>query len=93
MSGILLRSLVRSKLIFPRIPFHRQNTYTVNADGSLTIHVSQMPPNPALFAPGPAILHVVVDGVPSVGQAIIVGGGFIGQQNIQNAAALPPNKG
>ena len=52
-----------------------------------------MPPNPAFFAPGPAILHVVVDGVPSVGQAIIVGGGFIGQQNIQNAAALPPNKG
>ena len=71
----------------------RQNTYTVNGDGSLTLHVSQMPPNPALFAPGPAVLHVVVNGVPSIGKPIMVGGGFIGQQQVENAAPLPPNKG
>ena len=29
-------------------------SYTVNDDGSATLYVSQMPPNPALFAPGPA---------------------------------------
>lgn len=38
------------------------------------------------------MLHVVVDGVPSVANAIVVGGGFIGQQNVQGATALPPNK-
>ena len=73
--------------------FHRQNTYTVNGDGSLTLHISQMPPNPALFAPGPAVLHVVVNGVPSIGKVILVGGGFIGRQNVQEAAVLPPNQG
>ena len=52
-----------------------------------------MPPNPALFAPGPAVLHVVVNGVPSIGKAIMVGGGFIGRQNVQEAAVLPPNQG
>jgi len=52
-----------------------------------------MPPNPAVFAPGPAVLYVVVNGVPSIGEAIMVGGGFIGQQNVQEAAALPPNQG
>jgi len=70
-----------------------QNTYAVNADGSLTLHVSQMPPNPALFAPGPAVLYVVVNGVPSVGKSIVVGDGLIGQQKVQDAAALPPNQG
>ena len=72
---------------------HRQNTYTINGDGSLTLHISQMPPNPALFAPGPAVLHVVVNGVPSIGKSIMVGGGFIGQQPLEKAAPLPPNKG
>jgi len=52
-----------------------------------------MPPNPALFAPGPAVLHVVVNGVPSIGKSIMVGGGFIGQQQVEKAAPLPPNKG
>lgn len=37
------------------------NTYTGNEDGSATLHVSQMPPNAAILAPGPACelkLHV-----------------------------------
>jgi len=31
-------------------------SYTGNADGSGVLHVSQIPPNPALFAPGPACM-------------------------------------
>ena len=31
-----------------------ENSYTVNNDGSATLHVSQLPPNPAIFQPGPA---------------------------------------
>lgn len=30
------------------------STYTGNPDGSATLHVSQLPPNPAVLAPGPA---------------------------------------
>jgi len=41
------------------------NTYTVNSDGSYVLHVSQVPPNPNLLTPGPALLFVVVDGIPS----------------------------
>lgn len=34
------------------------NSYTGNADGSATLHVSQLAPNAALFVPGPALLYV-----------------------------------
>lgn len=30
------------------------STYTGNSDGSAVLHVSQAPPNPAIFPPGPA---------------------------------------
>ena len=30
-----------------------ENSYTVNDDGTTVLHVSQMPPNPAILAPGP----------------------------------------
>ncbi len=29
-------------------------SYTGNKDGSAVLHVSQMPPNPSIFPPGPA---------------------------------------
>lgn len=32
------------------------NTYTGAKDGSAVIHVSQLPPNPSLLVPGPALL-------------------------------------
>ncbi|KAH9892649.1 DUF1929-domain-containing protein [Cubamyces lactineus] len=68
------------------------STYTGNADGSGVLHVSQVPPNPALFAPGPALLFVVVNGVPSVGVQVMVGSGQIGEQPTNAAVALPdPN--
>ena len=65
------------------------NTYTVNKDGSYTLHVSQMPPNPNLFQPGPALVFVVVNGIPSNGTYVIVGNGQIGTQPTSPAAPLP----
>lgn len=34
------------------------HTYTGNANGSAVLHVSQLPPNPSLFVPGPALMSV-----------------------------------
>jgi hypothetical protein len=39
-----------------------------------------MPPNPAIFAPGPALLFVVVKGVPSIGVHVMIGSGHIEEQ-------------
>ncbi|KAI6026543.1 glyoxal oxidase [Pisolithus microcarpus] len=41
------------------------NTFTVNSDGSYVLHVAQAPPSPNIFQPGPALLFVVVNGIPS----------------------------
>ncbi|KAG8909543.1 hypothetical protein FRC01_006866 [Tulasnella sp. 417] len=65
------------------------NTYTLNKDGSATLHVSQMPPNPSLFAPGPAWMYVVVNGVPSIGKMVMVGSGKIEVQKTLAATVLP----
>jgi hypothetical protein len=67
------------------------NTYTVNSDGSITLHVAQAPPNPALFTPGPALFFVVVNGIPSNGTMLIVGSGQIGTQPTSTASVLPAN--
>lgn len=67
------------------------NTYTVNSDGSITLHVAQAPPNPALLTPGPALLFVVVDGIPSNGTMVIVGSGQIGTQPTSATSVLPSN--
>ncbi|KAJ3766035.1 hypothetical protein FB446DRAFT_417507, partial [Lentinula raphanica] len=34
-------------------------TYTVNSNGTIVMHTSQMPPNPNIFQPGPAMVFVV----------------------------------
>jgi hypothetical protein len=65
------------------------NTYTVNSDGSLVLHTAQAPPNPNVLTPGPALLFVVVGGVPSNGTMVIVGSGKQEQQPTAAAAALP----
>ncbi|KZP16526.1 copper radical oxidase [Athelia psychrophila] len=67
------------------------SSYTGNADGSGTLHVAQLPPDAAILASGPALLFVVVDGVPSVAQMIMVGNGKIGKQPTLSAATLPSN--
>jgi len=67
------------------------NTYTVNQDGSITLHVAQLPPNSNLFQPGPAFLFVNVMGIPSNGTYLIVGNGQIGTQPTAGASVLPGN--
>ena len=67
------------------------NTYTVNQDGSFTLHVAQLPPNPNIFQPGPALLFVNVNGIPSNGTLVIVGNGQIMEQPTAPASTLPPS--
>jgi hypothetical protein len=68
-----------------------RNTYTVNKDGSIVLHVAQMEPNPNLFQPGPALLFVVVNGTPSNGTYVIIGSGAVEAQSTAAAAQLPAN--
>jgi hypothetical protein len=62
--------------------------------GNATLHVSQLPgnPGPTLFQPGPAMMFLVVEGVPSMGQWVMVGNGQLGTQTTQSNAALPSNQ-
>ncbi|BGP45591.1 hypothetical protein JCM10450v2_001410 [Rhodotorula kratochvilovae] len=69
------------------------STYTANSDGSAVLHVAQLPPNPAILVPGPALLFVVVNGVPSQGVWVTVGNGKLGAQPVAAAAALPVSSG
>lgn len=68
------------------------NTFSVNDNGNITLHVAQPPPNPALFPPGPCILFVVTHGVPSMGKMLIVGNGEISIQPTLDASVLPPSQ-
>lgn len=65
------------------------SSYTGFQNNTGILHVAQLPPNPAILVPGPALLFVVVNGVPSVGVQIMVGSGQIGTQQILQAANLP----
>ncbi|EIW83558.1 hypothetical protein CONPUDRAFT_89269 [Coniophora puteana RWD-64-598 SS2] len=68
------------------------STYSVNADGSFVLHVAQVPPNPALLTPGPALLFTVVNGIPSNGTMVLVGNGQIATQPTEAVAALPASQ-
>ena len=66
------------------------STYSgFTSSNSGVLHVSQMPPNAAIFAPGPAFIFVVVKDVPSVGIPVMVGSGQLGAQQILPVAQLP----
>jgi hypothetical protein len=65
------------------------NTFTVNGDGSITLHVAQAPPNPNLMTPGPAMLFVNINGVPSNATMVIVGNGQLGPQPTAPPSVLP----
>ncbi|KAK4703171.1 hypothetical protein P7C70_g3046, partial [Phenoliferia sp. Uapishka_3] len=65
------------------------NTFTGAADGSAVIHVSQLAPNPSILVPGPALLFVVVNGVPSIGKMVMVGSGQLGTQPKSKVVKLP----
>ncbi|KAN0060686.1 hypothetical protein ACQY0O_007344 [Thecaphora frezii] len=70
------------------------STYTANQDGTVggTLHISNMPPNSNIFQPGPAMAFLVVNGIPSRGQHILVGTGQLGDQNVSPVAALPDSQ-
>jgi Domain of unknown function (DUF1929) len=67
------------------------NTYTVQSNGSIQFHVSQMPPNANIFQPGPALLFVTINGIPSTGAYVTVGSGRIEQQVLGAVSPLPPS--
>ena len=67
------------------------STYTVNNDGSIVYHVSQMPPNANIFQPGPAFVYVTVNGIPSNGSYVIVGSGKVETQTMNSVDTLPPS--
>ncbi|QRW26896.1 glyoxal oxidase [Rhizoctonia solani] len=66
-----------------------ETSYTGNEDGSGVLHVSQLPPNPAILVPGPALVFVTVNGVPSVGIHMMVGSGQLGKQTVSAVQPLP----
>ncbi len=66
-------------------------TYTVESNGTIILHTAQLPPNPNLFQPGPAILFVTINGIPSNGTFVIIGNGQFGDQSSSAVAALPTN--
>ncbi|TYJ51663.1 hypothetical protein B9479_007751 [Cryptococcus floricola] len=69
-----------------------ETSYTIDKNtGNTTLHVSQLPgdPGPTIFQPGPAMIFIVVDGVPSVGEFLMVGNGQLGDQTTSTNAALP----
>ncbi|KAA1477801.1 DUF1929-domain-containing protein [Dentipellis sp. KUC8613] len=68
-----------------------KNTYTVSKNGSIVLHVAQPPPNPNLFQPGPGMVFVTVNGVPSNATMVIVGNSQIGKQPTAAASVLPPS--
>ncbi|KAF9473141.1 copper radical oxidase [Pholiota conissans] len=65
------------------------STYTGYGNNTAFLHVSQMPPNPGIMAPGPAFLFVVVNGIPSIGIEVMVGSGVIEKQTILAVDSLP----
>jgi len=67
------------------------HTYTVYANGTIVFHVSQVPPNSNLMPPGPCMLFVAINRIPSVGQFVIVGNGKTGTQTTSPVAELPAN--
>lgn len=66
-----------------------ESTYTGFHNNTAILHVSQVPPNPAILAPGPALLFVVVKGVPSVGVQVMIGSGKLGVQDRLPIGDLP----
>ncbi|SCV67311.1 BQ2448_5957 [Microbotryum intermedium] len=70
-----------------------RHTYTINQDNSVTVNVAQLPSNPNLFQPGPALFFVVVNEVPSIGRYVMVGNGKLGQQSVAEDTVLPPSSG
>lgn len=65
------------------------HTYTVESNGTITLHTAQLPANPNLFQPGPAMLFVTINGIPSNGTFVIIGNGQFGDQPTSAVSVLP----
>jgi hypothetical protein len=71
------------------------STYTIDMNtNESTLHVSQMPGDvgPFVFQPGPAMVFLVVNGVPSEGEFVMVGSGQLGEQPTSANSALPSSQ-
>lgn len=68
------------------------STYSVASNGTITYHVSQPPPNANLFQPGPGLLFVTINGIPSNGTMVRVGSGNIETQTLSSVADLPTSQ-
>jgi hypothetical protein len=65
------------------------SSYTgYRANNTAILEVNQLPPNPAIIAPGPAYIFVVVNGVPSLGLQVMLGSGQLGQQTVLTPGTL-----
>ncbi|ODN74427.1 hypothetical protein L202_06824 [Cryptococcus amylolentus CBS 6039] len=66
-----------------------ETSFTSTDDGGGILHVAQMPPNPAILAPGNALFFIVVDGVPSNASWVMVGDGIVGDPTVKDRSVLP----
>jgi hypothetical protein len=70
-----------------------ETSYTKDEDkDDITLNVSQMPPNANIFQPGPAYIFLVVDGIPSQGEMIMIGSGNIEKQTLLAKTVLPQSQ-
>lgn len=68
-----------------------RTSWTATTESEGILHVSQMPNNPNIFQPGPALLFITVDGIPSYGHWVNIGSGEIGQQPTYENSQLEPS--
>lgn len=70
-----------------------RSSYTIDMNSNTTtLHVGQISAaqgGPTLFQPGPALIFLVVQGVPSQGKMIMVGNGQMGTQPTSTDPTLP----
>ncbi|EKM81462.1 hypothetical protein AGABI1DRAFT_118621 [Agaricus bisporus var. burnettii JB137-S8] len=67
-----------------------ESTYSTSDDNSAGfLRVSQVPPNPSIIAPGPALFFVVVNNIPSIGVQVMIGSGQLGTQKVLPVEPLP----
>jgi len=70
-----------------------ETTYIKDEDkDTITLNVAQMPPNANIFQPGPAYIFLVVDGIPSQGEILMIGSGNIEEQSLLAKTVLPQSQ-
>ena len=70
-----------------------ETTYIKDEDkNDITLNVAQMPPNANIFQPGPAYIFLVVNGIPSQGEIIMIGSGNIEEQTLLAKTVLPQSQ-